>query len=346
MRSIPPAPIYSGEDDERAPQVLNATVSGRDSSLLVGQDVHGQEDLLCHLAEHRCRLLSAKWVVDLPRVDDPHIDDDPWSLDWGKANKAHDNALAAIISSRSIGGTGLACRRVQPATRELTGSVGHDLRQHGFHALGGGRVSDAGCCAITSFVPFRSPPRTQAADEKERKRRHQSDQLAKAEQLSSALEAQVRALENILKESLGVSARVDLDAMRAKPDVPALNLGELVQPLSAPSWESYAPARPNSWFAWFPGIKSRYQVRLTDARLRFERDLASHRHAEAKRVNTIQRLQDEHATAIRSARAQADARNGEIDNWQAALRRNEKAAVAAICELVLERSIYPVPSHR
>jgi hypothetical protein len=70
---------------------------------------------------------------------------------------------------------------------------------------------------------------------------------AAAANRNAARQAQVRALQTLLTGNLVVTARPNLDALRAVPRVSALVLGTLDRPLASPRWEDTAPAQSGWW---------------------------------------------------------------------------------------------------
>jgi restriction system protein len=181
--------------------------------------------------------------------------------------------------------------------------------------------------------------------EREAKRQYLEDQAEAAEDQTAALAAVVDSIDAVLSQTLAVDDRLSFDALRLPATYPPfVPPADLVNRHPEPQRDTYLSAvQPPGFFSrLLPGSEARYQEALRLAEARYAAAASEHQSAEQARVCALNAAYEAYEVQKAEALAQANSRNAEIDEFQAAYVRGEVDAILAYNTMVLERSDYPV----
>jgi restriction system protein len=159
-----------------------------------------------------------------------------------------------------------------------------------------------------------------------------------AEHRTAELRRRVERLESILSEGLRRSARIDLDALHQKPEVPAFDPGELAMAAPEPSVEDFEA----SWVPRWWGGKAGRERRVSSAGEAYQRARADWETAERERQQKLAEAQQVHDAVLTGRRAEAERYNLRIARVAAGLRNRDPRAVESFLRTVLAR--VPLPA--
>lgn len=162
----------------------------------------------------------------------------------------------------------------------------------------------------------------------------------------SAQAARVHDLTNVLGSALVRTERFDLTALRKIPQRSEFEPGVAGVSLVPPLWADFAPDGTPGRKRLLDDQKHR-ELRLTDARDRFQRALRVHGDAEIARQGALVGAQRIHVDRAAARDAEAKAHNDGLDVFASVLDGGDPAAVAGYFGLVLCGSVYPIefPQH-
>jgi len=162
----------------------------------------------------------------------------------------------------------------------------------------------------------------------------------------SAQAARVHDLFNLLGSALVQTERFDLTALRKIPQRSTFEPGEAGVCLVPPVWADFAPEETPGRKRLLDDQKHR-ELRLADARDRFQRALRVHGDAEIARQGALVGAQRNHFDRGAARDAEAKAHNDGLDVFAGVLDGGDPAAVAGYFGLVLCGSVYPIdfPQH-
>lgn len=159
-----------------------------------------------------------------------------------------------------------------------------------------------------------------------------------AEHRTAELRRRVERLESILSEGLRRSARIDLDALHQKPEVPPFDPGALARPAPEPSVEDFEA----SWVPRWWGGKAGQQRRESSAGEAYQRARAGWETAERERQRKLAEAQQVHDAVLAGRRVEAERYNLRIARIAAGLRNRDPRAVESFLRTVLAR--VPLPA--
>jgi len=162
----------------------------------------------------------------------------------------------------------------------------------------------------------------------------------------TAHSARVRDLEDVLASALALSGRFDLNSLRKVTQSIEFEPGVAGVHLAAPVWSDFAPETTPSWWGLLDDQKA-LDLKVADARNRFQRTLRRHRDAEIVRKSELVHAQRSHVEDGAARDAVAAAHNAGLDLFASVLSGGDPAAVAGYFGLVLSGSVYPAdfPQH-
>jgi len=162
----------------------------------------------------------------------------------------------------------------------------------------------------------------------------------------SAQAARVHDLINLLESALLRAERFDLAALRMDDVGPLFEPGEAGVALAPPAWADFAPDLQPGRKKLLDDQKYR-EIRLADARDRFQRALRVHGDAEIERQGALVGAQKRHNEQDAARDAAAKVHNEGLESFASVLDGGDPAAVAGYFALVLSGSVYPIdfPQH-
>jgi restriction system protein len=183
--------------------------------------------------------------------------------------------------------------------------------------------------------------RSQALAEKERKQLYLEARIAEMEAQNEQLASVEQALETLLTSTLDVDDYVDLESLREEPLLPEFQPGALEVSEPAPELTDFLPSEPSGLAKFKPGAGKKHAREVEAATERYEAERASHQEREQERVDALEKARREHEVLIADIRSKTDARNRELDDFQARLAAADPDAVVDYFSLVLDKSSYP-----
>ena len=157
--------------------------------------------------------------------------------------------------------------------------------------------------------------------------------------------ARVHDLEDLLGSALGRAERFDLTALRKIPQSTDFVPGVAGIPLVAPVWADFSPEMTPSWRRLLDD--QRHELKVADARDRFQRALREHGDAEIARQSALVHAQRSHYEEGAAREAATQAHNDGLDIFTSVLDGGDPWTVARYFGVVLSGSVYPVdfPHH-
>jgi restriction system protein len=175
--------------------------------------------------------------------------------------------------------------------------------------------------------------------EKVRLQRHIESQQRTADMRTAEVEEHLRILDNVLTGILKLPP-LSFDALKAVPELPSFDAGQLRMAEAAPSWPDYAPAPP-SGLSRLLGGAARHDREISEARTRFESDIARYQQRERERLRNLSAARASYERMIEDLRARAAVQNAEVESRRAAFQAGEPEAVEWFVRKVLGSSRYP-----
>jgi restriction system protein len=181
--------------------------------------------------------------------------------------------------------------------------------------------------------------RDQKAAEREARAQYLEDRQAEADDRNADVEERLNELRGLLAHTFTHDDRIDFDALHVRADVHAFQVPQELLPGRRPSGRAVSPL---SWYQkLIPGATARYAVRVKAAEAEFQRDLATFSREEEDKRKKIEQRRQAHEKLLAVRKAEADAKNAQIDQLKAAYLAKESDAVLTYNEMVLTRSQYP-----
>lgn len=188
--------------------------------------------------------------------------------------------------------------------------------------------------------------------EKERQRmvqqrvaRHQylAAREEETEELNQDLSSSVDSLQHVFETSLAVRHRISFASLRRPEQVPAFRPpAGLVEATHAPSRDEYLRGvRPIRFLERVFGRRARFERELGQAEARFDQDQYDWFAREAKRVEDLKKLQQNHDLENERLLTEIRQQNAEVDGFEQAYQSGDLSAAVAYCSMVLEHSNYP-----
>ncbi len=162
-----------------------------------------------------------------------------------------------------------------------------------------------------------------AQREQHRWRERAFARAAAADRKNAALAAAIGSLGRLLHDALAVDAYIDLESQKEAPGIPAFEM-------TSPSRRSYLPEPPSRLGLLIPGKKRAHDQRYEAAEARYKRDRQAFIAA-----------RNEHQARADRLRAEADARNDEIERYIQDFAAGQPSAIEEYFGLVLDNSEYP-----
>lgn len=181
-------------------------------------------------------------------------------------------------------------------------------------------------------------------DDEQAQRRYLVARHAEVVARHTAQSARVRDLEDLLGSALALSGRFDLSSLRKVTESFDFEPGVAGVPLAAPVWADFAPETTSNWRRLLDDQKD---LKVADARNRFQRTLRLHNDAEIARESELLHAQRRHVEEGAARDAEAVAHNDGLDLFARVLHGGDPGAVAGYFGLVLSGSVYPAdfPHH-
>lgn len=179
------------------------------------------------------------------------------------------------------------------------------------------------------------------ANEKERLRlfhEHQEEDVAsRNEDLTETL----RQLWNLLRDALRSDHRLNFKALKKPLKLPEFSPGLLGKAEEAPSPENYLPRSLGLFARLIPSAKSRHQLAIREARVRFDADVEAHRKREKARYFALLYALLEHKKKTQKLAGQAAQQSAEVDALQRDYEAGKKDGIRQYCEAVLSSVAKP-----
>jgi restriction system protein len=183
--------------------------------------------------------------------------------------------------------------------------------------------------------------REQRKQDKEREKARQQEQLEsrqrEADEKNTAVQEQVRILEEILTGILPRPA-LTFERLLAAPKLPPFDPGELGQVPAAPGWSELAPIPPQGLNRF---LRARYKRQLAQARGRFQAAEAEHQQRESQRRQALAVAKASYDQKLTQERARAARRNAYVAGRQSAFAAGDAGAVEWFAGCLLKASRYP-----
>jgi restriction system protein len=185
-----------------------------------------------------------------------------------------------------------------------------------------------------------------ADDDDQTRRQYAVARHAEVVARHSAQAARVHDLMNLLGSALVQTERFDLTALRQAPQRSTFEPGVAGISLVPPVWADFAPDETPGRKRLIDDQKHR-ELRLADARDRFQRALRVHGDAEIARQGALVGAQRTHLDRGAARDAATKAHNDGLDVFAGVLDGGDPEAVAGYFGLVLCGSVYPIdfPQH-
>ena len=183
--------------------------------------------------------------------------------------------------------------------------------------------------------------RAQAQDEKERKRLYLEARTAEVNALNEAIAVRNEALEGLLAAALDIGDILDMQSLKAAPEIPPFQPGALATPESAPDKARFMPVSPSGVARFMPGAAKKHEREVAEATKRYETAFAAYRDRETHREEALEAARLGYESDVSNIQAIADAQNHEVDDFSAAFEGGDPDAVVQFFSMVLDRSAYP-----
>src|SRR6266581_9161481 len=125
--------------------------------------------------------------------------------------------------------------------------------------------------------------RERLANEKDQLRLFHEHHEEEAESRNRELVEAIRQVSSLLGDAVGVDHRLKFEELKAPPNRPEFNPGPLGQAEEPPRAENYLPHAPGFFARLIPGAKTRHELAIREARIRFDGDVAAHGEHEKSR---------------------------------------------------------------
>ncbi|MBB5791308.1 restriction endonuclease [Jiangella mangrovi] len=178
-----------------------------------------------------------------------------------------------------------------------------------------------------------------AAEEKERKRLYVESRAADVEVMNEELDSRMKALDDLLRDTLGVDDHLDFETLKQPPRLPGWRFSELERAAHPPRPEQFAPPSPSGLNKVFG--KTKHQKAVEAGNTAYAAALTAHQGQERSRLAELDRRQKDYAAAVRDAEAKAAAQHAEVDAFRRDFEGGDPEAVINYFELILQASDYP-----
>ncbi len=158
-----------------------------------------------------------------------------------------------------------------------------------------------------------------------------------ATEKSAAVQRQIKALDDMLS-SVMLLEPLSFDRLVVTPAVAKFDPGQLGVALTAPAWESYAPARP-AGLRRLTG-RSRYKQRLDRARAEYENARTAYLRAESQRGRALVAAKAKHDREVTGEHARAAAQNAEVARRRVAFADGDRESVEWFVDRAVAASRY------
>ena len=175
--------------------------------------------------------------------------------------------------------------------------------------------------------------------EKARQQRHIESQQRAADLKTAEVERQIKMLDEVLTSILRLPV-LTFDSLTVTPELPHFDPGSLGTAEPAPDWDDYEPPEPGGLSRLFGGA-ARYERQTAEARARFDAAMTEYRQREGERRRALSAARAAHERKLADVRAQAAARNAEVEVRRAAFAAGDPDAVEWFVSRVLDASRYP-----
>ena len=184
--------------------------------------------------------------------------------------------------------------------------------------------------------------RAAKAAEKQAKQEYLESRLEKVEDINSQIAGWGQDLQNILEHTLSVDDAISFDDLRVKDTFSPLQIPtELSINRQEPVLRK--PSPPPKWLSnIFTCLKQRHIDALKKADLAHKSNRKNYLEVEQERLSKLEKYKSDYERSRQSFTLKVQQRNAEVDELEADYRAGEAGAVATYCEMVLERSEYPV----
>lgn len=168
----------------------------------------------------------------------------------------------------------------------------------------------------------------------------------RAQHLTAAVGQTVERLDSILHRGLDRASRLELSTLLRHDQSQPLDLGALEMSATPPAWEDFAPPEPGVLGSMFGG-RTRYELRVAEAREEFGRANRRYEYGEADRLRHVATATERYSVAVREHEAAEARHNERIEEMRSGLAVRDRVSVEAYLELVLARTPLPVdvPHH-
>jgi len=182
--------------------------------------------------------------------------------------------------------------------------------------------------------------RSQALDDKERKRLYSDARSAEVDAMNEALDQHVATLDSLLHSALSVDDYLDFESLKQIPDIRPFEPGPLAVAEARPDEADFS-VPPLGARKLVPGAKAKYVAALADAAERYDSALVQHEHHEKQRLAEWRQAEDRHGRYNADLLEQATAANEEVEAFRADFQAGDPEAIVSYFDMVLQRSVYP-----
>lgn len=183
-----------------------------------------------------------------------------------------------------------------------------------------------------------------ARAEKEEKQYYLASRIEEVEDLNSDLTDKIDELNNLLQHTLKVDDTISFSSLRISdkyPDFKAPN--NLDRPIAQPREEDFYKhiQQPSKLKLILPGVKTKYEKSLLQAKENFERATEKWKQEEELRLSKLEEAKKAHQKSKESFELKKKQRNDDIDELEESYKNNDPDTILTYNNMVLERSDYP-----
>lgn len=183
-----------------------------------------------------------------------------------------------------------------------------------------------------------------ARAEKEEKQYYITSRIEEVEDLNSDLTDKIDELNNLLQHTLQVDDAISFSSLRIMDKYPDFKApSNLDKAISRPKEEDFYKniQQPSKLKLILPGVKSKYEKSLLQAKEDFEKSIEKWKQEEKLRLSRLEESQKSHEKSKQSFELKKKQRNDDIDELEESYKNNDPDTILTYNNMVLERSDYP-----
>lgn len=191
---------------------------------------------------------------------------------------------------------------------------------------------------------FKQTVRFNAQASKEEKQRYLEMRLRETENINNELKERINELQNILYQTLEVDNSISFSELRINDNFQDFELPNDLQkePVLTSEKEYFSKIpQPTGLDKLIPGWERRYQIRLQEAKKRYDEYKAKFDAYVIERNKKIANLKTLYDKEKQEFDLKRDQHNQEVNELEVSYKNSEPIAVVTYCTMILERSEYP-----